>query len=73
MPIAKYMISDCRIAASNQIFSAVTLVPNPGSGVVQLTVALQRIGSIWTVQAYGQSHVSCDAPPPVPAELHLGC
>ena len=36
VPIAKYTISDCRIAASNQTFSAVTLVPNPGSGVVQL-------------------------------------
>lgn len=73
VPIAKYAISDCRIAASNQIFSAVTLVPNPGSGVVQLTVALKRIGSIWAVQAYGQTHVSCNAPPPVPVELRLGC
>ena len=73
MPIAKYTISDCRIAASNQIYSAVTLVPNPGSGVVQLTVALERIGSIWMVQAYGQSHVSCNEPAPVPAELRLGC
>ena len=73
VPLAKYTISDCRIAASNQIWSAVTLVPNPGSGVVQLTVVLQRIGSIWTVQAYGQTHVSCNAPPPVALELRLGC
>lgn len=73
VPIAKYTISDCRIAVANQTFSAVTLVPNPGSGVVQLTVALQRIGSIWTVRAYGQTHVSCNAPPPVPIELRLGC
>lgn len=73
VPLASYTISECRIAASNQIWSAVTLVPNAGSGVVQLTVALQRMGSIWQVDSYGQSQVSCDAPPPVPTELRLGC
>ena len=73
VPLVKYTISDCRVAASNQIWSAVTLVPNAGSGVVQLTVVLQRFGAIWTVEAYGQTHVSCGAPPPVPTELRLGC
>jgi hypothetical protein len=73
VPLSKYTIADCRVAASNQIWSAVTLVPNAGSGVVQLTVALQRMGSIWQVDSYGQNRVSCDAPPPVPTELRLGC
>ena len=73
VPLAKYTISDCRIANSNQIWSAVTLVPNPGSGVTPLTVALERIGSIWQVRGYATSHVACDAPPPVPLELRLGC
>ncbi len=73
VPLEKYTISDCRIANSNQIWSAVTLVPNPGSGVTPLTVALERIGSIWSVRSYAASHVACDAPPPVPQELRLGC
>lgn len=73
VPLEKYTISDCRIANSNQIWSAVSLVPNPGTGVTPLTVALERIGSIWSVRSYATSHVACDAPPPVPQELRLGC
>ncbi len=73
VPLEKYTISDCRIANSNQIWSAVSLVPNPGTGVTPLTVALERIGSIWQVRAYAVDHVACDAPPPVPQELRLGC
>ena len=73
VPLAKYTISDCRIANSNQIWSAVSLVPNPGTGVIPLTVALERVGSIWQVRSYATNHVACDAPPPVPQELRLGC
>lgn len=73
VPLSKYTISDCRVAPSSQIWSAVTLVPNAGSGAVQLIVALQRIGAIWQVDAYAPNHVSCNAPPPVPVELRLGC
>ncbi len=73
VPLEKYTISDCRVANSNQIWSAVSLVPNPGTGVTPLTVALERIGAIWSVRGYATSHVACDAPPPVPQELRLGC
>ncbi len=73
VPLAKYTISDCRIAASNPIWSAVSLVPNRGTGVTPLTVALERVGSIWSVRGYASNHVACDAPPPVPQELRLGC
>ncbi len=73
VPMEKYTISNCRVSTSNPIWSAVTLVPNAGSGAQQLTVALQRLGATWNVDAYGQNHVSCSAPPPVPAELQLGC
>ena len=73
VPLANYTMADCRIAVSNQIWSAITLIPNAGSGVVQLTVVLQRMGAIWRVEAYGQTNVSCGAPPPVPTELRLGC
>ena len=73
VPLIDYAITDCRIAESNQIWAAVTLQPKPGTAAVRLTVALQRIGSIWTVAAYGPGAVSCDAPAPAPAELRLGC
>ncbi len=73
VPLAKYTLSDCRVAISNQIWSAVSLVPNPGTDVTPLTVALERVGAIWDVRGYGASHVACDAPPPVPQELRLGC
>ena len=73
VPLARYTISDCRVAKSNQIWSAVSLVPKPGTGVAPLTVALERIGSIWSVRGYAANHVACDAPPPVPQELRLGC
>ena len=73
VPLEKYTISDCRIANSNQIWSAVSLVPNPGTGATPLTVALERLGAIWEVRGYATSHVACDAPPPVPQELRLGC
>lgn len=73
VPLGEYQITDCRVAASNQIWSAVTLKPLPGKSVVQLTVVLLRIGSIWTVKEYAQNRVACDAPPPVPTELRLGC
>ena len=73
VPLGDYEITECRIAASNQIWAAVTLKPLPGKAVVPLTVALLRIGSIWTVKQYAQTHVACDAPPPVPTELRLGC
>ena len=29
--------------------------------------------SNWTVQSYNTGATGCDAPPPVPAELRLGC
>ncbi len=73
VPLGDYEITECRIATSNQIWAAVTLKPLPGKAVVPLTVALLRIGSIWTVKQYAQNHVACDAPPPVPTELRLGC
>ncbi|MEO6467752.1 MAG: hypothetical protein ABIP21_01535 [Acidimicrobiia bacterium] len=73
VPLEKYTISDCRIASSNQIWSAVSLVPNPGTGAPPLTVALERVGSLWQVRGYAPDHVACDAPPPVPQELRLGC
>ncbi len=73
VPLEKYTIANCRVSVANPIWSAVTLVPNPGSGVAQLTVALERVGALWNVKAYGQNHVACSAPPPVPTELQLGC
>ena len=73
VPLAKYTLSDCRVATSNQIWSAVTLLPKAGTGVTPLTVALERVGSIWSVRGYATNHVACDAPPPVPQELRLGC
>ncbi|MBK5289136.1 MAG: hypothetical protein JJE46_11805 [Acidimicrobiia bacterium] len=73
VPLASYTIADCRIADANPIWAAVTLVPNPGANVIRLTVVLQRLGSIWTVFAYGAGPVGCNAPPPVPDQLQLGC
>jgi hypothetical protein len=73
VPVENYTLTDCRIAAANEIWAAVTLAPKPGTTVPRLTVALERIGSIWTVRAYGERSVACDAPPPVPQQLGLGC
>lgn len=73
VPLQSYTISDCRISDANPIWSAVTLVPNPGTSVIRLTVVLQRLGSIWIIHAYGPGQVGCDAPPPVPTQLTLGC
>ena len=73
VPIGSYDVVNCRIAGSNPIWAAVGLNPKAGTGVTPLTVVLQRLGSIWTVHAYGITRVGCDAPPPVPAELGLGC
>jgi hypothetical protein len=74
VPVENYTVTDCRIAPSNQIWAAVTLLPKPGSGVPRLTVVLQRVGALWTVRSYGEGAVACDdAPPPVPAELRTGC
>ena len=73
VPLQKYTIANCRVSTANPIWSAVTLVPNAGSGVPQLIVALERLGSTWQVRSYGQNHVACDAPAPVPAQLQLGC
>lgn len=73
VPLENYTIANCRVSTANPIWSAVTLVPHAGSGLPPLIVALERVGSIWQVRAYGQDHVACDAPAPVPTELQLGC
>lgn len=73
VPVAQYDIVDCRIAPANPIWGAVSLAPKPGTNVTPLIVALERIGSIWSVRAYATDHVACDAPAPVPAQLRLGC
>jgi hypothetical protein len=73
VPVENYSITGCRIAASQPIWAAVTLVPKPGETVDRLTVVLQRLGSIWTVHSYNTGATGCDAPAPVPAELRLGC
>ena len=73
VPIGSYDVVNCRLAGSNPIWAAVGLNPKPGTNVTPLTVVLQRLGSIWTVHAYGITRVGCDAPAPVPAELALGC
>jgi hypothetical protein len=73
VPVDSYTVGDCRLAASQPIWSAVTLTPKPGQGVPRLTVVVERIGSIWTVHSYGPGATGCDAPAPVPAELRLGC
>lgn len=73
VPLSSYTITDCRISDSDPIWSAVTLTPNPGTGVVRLTVVLQRLGSIWTVNAYGPGPVGCDIPVPARGELRVGC
>jgi len=51
----------------------VVLTPKPGQTVPPLTVVVEQLGSIWTVHSYGTGATGCDAPAPVPAELHLGC
>jgi hypothetical protein len=73
VPVANYTITDCRLAPSQPIWGAVTLVPKPGETVDRLTVVLQRLGSIWTVHSYNTGATGCDAPAPVPAELRVGC
>ncbi len=73
VPIGSYDVVNCRIAGSNPIWAAVGLNPKAGTGVTPLSVVLQRLGATWTVHAYGITRVGCDAPPPVPSELGLGC
>jgi hypothetical protein len=73
VPVDSYTVGDCRLAASQPIWSAVTLTPKPGQSVSRLTVVVERIGSIWTVHSYGTGATGCDAPAPVPSELRLGC
>jgi hypothetical protein len=73
VPVDQYTVADCRLAPSRPIWGAVTLVPKPGATVPRLTVVFERIGSIWNVHSSGTGATGCDAPAPVPAELHLGC
>jgi hypothetical protein len=73
VPVGSYTVVDCRQSASQPIWAAVTLRARPGQTVPQLTVALQRIGALWTVHSYSQGPTGCDAPRPVPTELRLGC
>jgi len=73
VPVASYTVTDCRLSATQPIWAAVTLAPRPGQTVPQLTVAMNRIGALWTVHSYGQGPTGCDAPAPVPTELRLGC
>ncbi|MGZ4675660.1 MAG: hypothetical protein ACXVJ7_12350 [Acidimicrobiia bacterium] len=73
VPVADYTVTDCRLSSSHPLWSAVTMAPRPGTTAPRLTVALERIGSIWTVHSYAQGATGCDAPPPVPTELRLGC
>jgi hypothetical protein len=73
VPVDSYTIGDCRLAPSRPTWGAVVLTPKPGQTVPRLTVVEERIGSIWTVHSYGPGATGCDAPPPVPAELGLGC
>src|SRR3954452_18079001 len=71
--VDRYTIGNCRLASSHLIWGAVTLTPKPGQTVAPMTVALERIGSIWQVHSYASGATGCDAPAPVPAELSLGC
>jgi hypothetical protein len=73
VPLDSYTISDCRLAPSQPIWAAIVLTPKPGQTVPQLTVVLERLGSIWTVHSSGPGATGCDAPVPVPSELRLGC
>ncbi len=73
VPTGSYTVTRCRISGTQPIWSAVTLAPRPGQSVSALTVVMERIGSIWTLHSYGAGPTGCDAPPPVPAELRLGC
>jgi hypothetical protein len=72
-PMASYDVTDCRRSTSQPIWAAVTLAPKPGQSVGRLTVVLERLGSIWVVHSYAFGPSGCDAPPPVPSELRLGC
>jgi hypothetical protein len=73
VPVERYTVGDCRLAPSLPIWGAVALVPKPGETVPHLTVVFERIGSIWNVHSSGSGATGCDAPAPVPTELHLGC
>lgn len=68
-----YTVAQCRLAASSPIWAAAQIVPNPGAPIGPATVLLERIGSIWTVSAYGTGAIGCPAPPNVRAELLLTC
>jgi hypothetical protein len=73
VPTGSYNVADCRLSPSHPIWAAVALRPRAGETVPQLTVVLERIGALWTVHSYAQGPTGCDAPPPVPTELRLGC
>lgn len=73
VPTGSYTVTHCRLSSTQPTWSAVTLTPRPGQSVTPLTVVMERIGSIWTLHSYSAGPTGCDAPPPVPAELRLGC
>jgi len=68
-----FRVVRCRIAASQPIWAAADVVPDPGSGVVAQSVLLERLGSIWTVVTAGTGSIGCQAPAGVRAELMLPC
>jgi hypothetical protein len=72
-PIASYDLTDCRRSTSQPDWAAVTLRPKAGQSVATMTVVVERLGSIWTIHSYAAGPNGCDAPPPAPAELRLGC
>jgi hypothetical protein len=69
----QYAVRMCRISASQPIWAAADLVPNPGVQLDQATVVLERIGALWNVNSVGTSGTGCDAPAAVIVDLGLVC
>lgn len=58
-----YQTPQCRLGTSHPTWALVRLVPSAGSASPARTVALERVGALWTVRAVGNDANVCDGIP----------
>jgi hypothetical protein len=67
-----YQAPRCKLGTANPTWALVRLVPSAGSGSPARTIALERVGALWTVRATGNDPNVCDGIPPAVATDLLG-